>query len=95
MNKDKETKSKLKLPRISWPMVQRSAPIVVGLALSVLFIMTALTIKRAVTVQPAANSSSATTVVSFDENTIKVVKGLLVVPGTPNLSNLGKSDPFN
>lgn len=93
MNKD--LKLSLKLPKLSADQVRRTLPYVVSLALAAVFVYTALLVKSATTVQ-AANTpdTPAHAVKPINRQALTLVNNLLAVPVQPDLSNLGKSNPF-
>lgn len=93
MNKD--LKLNLKLPKLSLDLVRRWLPYVVSLALVAVFLYTALLVKSATTVEASeATDAASHPVKPIDRQALNVVNNLLAVPVQPDLSNLGKSNPF-
>jgi hypothetical protein len=88
-------KLKLKLPKLSLDVVRRGLPYVVSAVIIALFIYTALLVKSATTVTAAAAPDTpAHAVKPIDRKALSLVNNLLAVPVQPDLTNLGKSNPF-
>ena len=93
MNKDLNLK--LKLPKISLELVRKLLPYVMSAALVALFFYTALLVKSATTVVASDTPSTpARAVKPINRQALNLVNNLLAVPVSPDLSNLGKSNPF-
>lgn len=76
--------------------LRRALPPIVGVLLVALFAYTALTIRAAITAVPNdAQTTTATTIPTFNKATIASIKSLTVVPAQTNISNLGTSSPFS
>lgn len=87
--------SSLKLPKLSLELVRKVLPYVIAAALVGLFFSTALLVKSATTVAAADTTDTAAhSVKPIDRQALNLVNGLLAVPVQPDLSNLGKSNPF-
>lgn len=90
---------KLDLDIKKWlPILRKVQPYVFGAALVGVFGYTAVTVNKALDVKadPTAVTATATPAakVSFDKNTIELLKKLEVVQGTVPTVDLGSSDPF-
>jgi hypothetical protein len=93
MNKD--LKLNLKLPKFSTELLRKWLPYVMSVILVALFLYTALLVKSATTVAAADTPDTAAHAVKpIDHKALNLVNNLLAVPVQPDLSNLGKSDPF-
>lgn len=75
------------------PLLKRSEPLIVGLALIALFGYTAFVLQKAGNIEPAEPSSKVKTI-TFDSMTIESLKGRTLVPGQVDPGSIGKSDPF-
>ena len=93
MNKD--LKLNIKLPKLSPELLRKWLPYVVSVVLVAVFLYTALLVKSATTVAAAdAADTPAHAVKPVNRQALNLVNNLLAVPVQPDLSNLGKSDPF-
>ena len=93
MNKD--LKLNLKLPKLSAELIRKWLPYLVSVILVGVFLYTALLVKSATTVTAAEQADTpAHAVKPVNRQALKLVNNLLSVPVQPDLSNLGKSDPF-
>lgn len=72
------------------------APYIVGLAVVGVFGYTGWVINQAFHVEPnaAAPAASPAVKVTFDKQTVEMVKNLHVVPGQVQPTDVGKNDPF-
>jgi hypothetical protein len=85
------------------PVLRRAEPYLFGAALIAVFAYTAwvvngtLNVKAAETTPATATdpAKAAASKITFDKNTIEVVKNLNVVKGEVPVGELGKDDPFN
>lgn len=91
----KDMKLNLKLPKLTLELVRKWLPYAVSLALVAVFLYTALLVKSATTVVAADTADTpAHKVTPIDKPALTVVNNLLAVPVQPDLSNLGKTNPF-
>lgn len=91
----KDMKLSLKLPKLSTEKIRKVLPFLVSVALAAVFVYTALLVKSATTVQAASSPDSpAHAVKPINRQALTLVNNLLAVPVQPDLSNLGKPNPF-